>query len=354
MQDNLFHLLDTDHDGKVDETDFENAADRIGARCRATDAASLELRTRHRELFDRLYPPEPVTLERFHQTRPVPREAWARLAEAVVAVCDADGDGELDSVEFRAFLTGWGLRERDADMAFRRIDIDFSGTISRRELAETFEEFFTSDDPHTPGAWLFGPPAQRQTARIPYPTTEELPEETQRLLHALPPLNIFRMTAHAHTVFPAAITLSRALLAGMTLPGDLRELAVLQVATDLGATYVWTQHVSAAQAENVPRAKMIAIRDGRLDAPCLTETEQAALAFTAEVLRSGAATDSTFTRLHSLLSSRQIVELLIVTGFYTMISRISTALALDGDASQGDAVVGYATGTTQPGQPAGD
>ncbi|MGP4102983.1 EF-hand domain-containing protein [Nonomuraea sp. KM90] len=343
--DNLFHLLDTDGDSKIDKADFENAADRITARCQAGEAAGDELRSRHAELFDVLYPPGPVTRERFHQPRPVPREALGRLAEAVVAVCDTDRDGELDSAEFRAFLGGWGLAERDADMAFRHLDIDFSGTVSAQELAETFEEFYSSDDPHVPGTWLFGPIAHQQTARIPYPTPDELSGEARRLLQALPPLNIFRMAAHAQTVFPAAMGFSRAVLADMTLPGDLRELAVLQVAVDLGATYVWTQHVSAAQAEHTARSKMIAIRDGRLDAPCLTEAEQATVSFTAEVLHRGSASDTTFARLRRHLSPRQIVELLIVTGFYTMLGRISTALALDADASQGDAVVGYATGS---------
>ncbi|WP_067829220.1 EF-hand domain-containing protein [Actinomadura kijaniata] len=346
--DNLFRLLDTDHDGQVCRADFEHAADRVARRCGAGDEAHARLRAHHAELAASLCPPGPVGRERFHPPRAPSSPGLTSLAGAIVAACDSDGDGELGSGEFRAFLQGWGLSEQDADMAFRHLDVDFSGAISAMELAEAFEEFLTSDDPHVPGNRLFGPVDDGPSARLPYPDPDDLPAETRQLLAALPPLNIFRMAAHAHTVFPAAMNMSRAILADMELPGDLRELAVLQVAADLGATYVWTQHVSAARAEHTPRAKVIAIRDGRLDAPCLTAPEQATLAFTAEVLHRGRPSDSTFARLRRHLSPRQIVELLIVTGVYTMIGRITTALALAPDTSQGDAVVGYATDTANP------
>jgi len=238
------------------------------------------------------------------------------------------------------------VAEADADQAFRQPDIDLSERVSTEELTEAMEEYFRSDDANAPGNWLFGPvqASSGPSARIGYPDLADLPPETRQILDALPKLNVFRMVAHAHSAFPPFIRMAKALLAELELPGDLRELAVLQVANELDATYVWTQHVGAARSERTPRAKIVAVGDGRLDASCLTEEEQASLTFTAEVLRRNRPSDATFERLRRHLSPRQIVELLIVIGCYTMVSRLTTALELDADRSQGDRVVTYAQG----------
>lgn len=343
---NQFQLLDTDRDGLVAKADFNAVAARLAQACGADQHTARRLHDRHAALWDLLYPHPELAVEQFLQPRPPALAALQPFAEDVVGVCDSDADGELGPGDFRTLMSAWHLPGDDADHVFRRLDVDFTGSVSATELAEAFEELYTALDPHLPGLWLFGPIDHGPTARLPYPDPATLPPDVRRLLEALPPLNIFRMTANAPSVFAAAINLSRAVIGELELPGRLRELAILKVAGDLDATYVWTQHVSAARAERTPRAKLLAVRDGRLDAPCLSQDEQAVLAFTAEIMRGGHVSDTTFARLRTHLSPRQIVELIIATGTYTIVGRLTTALTLEPDTPQGDAVVRYASATS--------
>lgn len=344
---NHLRLLDSDGDGVVRRDDYLAAAARIarafGVEPDAPPAQTLAVR--FSDLCDLLGTGDAAD-NGSGVTDPAALVPVIRAtADAVVAVCDADGDQELSGHEFRRMLAAWGLPAEHADAAFDCLDIDLSGHLSGQELREAFEEFYCSDDPDAPGNWLLGPvETEGSKARLPYPDPDALPPQTRQILDALPQLNVFRMLAHAESAFPAAMGLAKALLADLQLPGDLRELAVLQVAHELDATYVWTQHVGAAYAESTPRAKIVAVRSGRLDAACLTEAEQACLSFTAEVLHRNHASDATFERLRRSLSPREIVELLIVVGVYTLVSRLTTALEIDADRDAGAGVVGFARG----------
>lgn len=347
-----FGLLDRDGDGHIDRNDFANVARRI---CGILDidaesAAGRELLEAHTTVYEQVCGANSsrVTFDEFvrgAQATLLSGEGGVRtvmgpLVRAVLQACDSDGDHELSSVEFRRLLLAWGLSEEHAIAAFASLDLDKGAQLSERELLEAMEEFYLSDDPYAPGSSMFGPigETKRSTVRIPYADPTGLPEHILRSLAALPPLKIFHMMAHAHTAFPGIIQMAKAIYTELELPGDLRELAILHAAKILGGNYVWTHHVSAAQHEGVARDKIAAVRDGRLTAPCLTEVEQAMLAFVSDCMHSNRPNDITFERLAKHLPPRQIVELLIAVGAYTMFSRLVLALDIDLDRSAGDRV----------------
>ncbi|GAA2382511.1 EF-hand domain-containing protein [Nonomuraea africana] len=78
-------------------------------------------------------------------------------ASAVAELCDEDGDGRVGPREFRMLLSAFGTAYDDVDEAFDRLDHDRDGTLAVADLVEAAREFYTGDDPHAAGNWLFGP-----------------------------------------------------------------------------------------------------------------------------------------------------------------------------------------------------
>ncbi|MFD9721535.1 EF-hand domain-containing protein [Streptomyces sp. NPDC059076] len=80
------------------------------------------------------------------------------LAEAFLAVADTDGDETVDEEEFFAFQHGHfpNLTRQAASVAFRYLDRDGDGRLSRDEFVSGVIEFWTSRDPQAPGTWWTG------------------------------------------------------------------------------------------------------------------------------------------------------------------------------------------------------
>jgi 4-carboxymuconolactone decarboxylase len=189
-------------------------------------------------------------------------------------------------------------------------------------------------------------------ARLPYPDPDQAPDRVREALAAVPPLNIFRMLAHAETAFRPFLRFGGAILGELQLDPRLRELAILQVAAQSGADYEWVQHAAIALAVGVTEEQIEAVRGGAIEqARSLSEIERAVLRFTAEVIANPRVSDETFAAVRRGLSSREIVELLLTVGEYLMLARVMTTLELELD----DAVGGRALGAAGrgPGPEAG-
>ena len=64
-------------------------------------------------------------------------------------------------------------------------------------------------------------------ARLPYVNPATAPDPVREALDALPPLNVFRMVAHAETAFRPWLRFGGALLGAASLDPLLRELTVV-------------------------------------------------------------------------------------------------------------------------------
>ena len=79
------------------------------------------------------------------------------MVAAILAVGDTDHDGILSQAEFDGLEQAIGNAQQDAAVAFGKLDVDASGTLTVDELTEAAEAYHTGTDPDARGNWLFGP-----------------------------------------------------------------------------------------------------------------------------------------------------------------------------------------------------
>ncbi len=83
-------------------------------------------------------------------------DAVAGTAEAMFEAVDENGDGHISPYEYRRLVEAWTGRRTDTDEAFRLLDLDQDGHLSRTEFIGHWTEFWAGDDPEAPGSWVFG------------------------------------------------------------------------------------------------------------------------------------------------------------------------------------------------------
>lgn len=177
-------------------------------------------------------------------------------------------------------------------------------------------------------------------ARLPYVDPAEAPEEVRKTLERLPlSLNIFRTMAHASTNFRPLIALGTSILSQQALSPLVRELAILQTAKRTGAQYEWVQHVPIAKIVGATDAQIAALEVQELESEVFSAAEKAALGFATELLSGFDASDAAFDRLRAHFSAREIVELILATGYYLMLGLLMKATRIDLDPASGDQIL---------------
>jgi Ca2+-binding EF-hand superfamily protein len=75
----------------------------------------------------------------------------------VFDVFDGDGNGTICEAEWASFLKVHNVSPIYAQFVFPAIDLNQDGRLSKAELLTLLREFYFSDEPATPGNFLFGP-----------------------------------------------------------------------------------------------------------------------------------------------------------------------------------------------------
>ena len=165
-------------------------------------------------------------------------------------------------------------------------------------------------------------------ARIPYPTPEQLPGKTRELLAKLPPINIFRMLAHADHVLEYFVRLGNRFLWKGSLDPVLREIAILRVGYLSACEYETFQHERIGRMLDMSDALIAAVRAGA-DAEPLSALERQVLRFVDDLVKNVRASDATFTPMCEQLTVKQLQELTLVTGYYMMVCRFLSTFDVD-------------------------
>ncbi len=167
-------------------------------------------------------------------------------------------------------------------------------------------------------------------ARIPYPDMAQAHPKVREAYEALPAkLNIFRMLAHAERNYAGFMQLGGTILGRQKLDARLRELAILRIAQVSRARYEWDQHVPIALAAGVTQEQIDALEAGRSEAASFDKTDGLLLDFTGEVMRDVRASDASLARMTEQFSSQEVVELVLVIGFYMMVARLLETTGVD-------------------------
>src|SRR5215468_6483600 len=131
-----------------------------------------------------------------------------------------------------------------------------------------------------------------------------------------PPANAFRMFAHAPALGAATLKLVFALLTETALDPALRERIILRVSQRCDCRYAWVQHVAIARGVGVLDAQIAALERGELPIGLFDERSSAAFALADDVLANCHAADRIFATPQDLLSPRELVELLLLIGYF--------------------------------------
>lgn len=165
-------------------------------------------------------------------------------------------------------------------------------------------------------------------ALLPYPLIDDIEDPALRaLMREAPALNLLLMESHAQGVVEAVMYLSYSVLNRSVAPRNLRAIAFLRLCGVVGSTYEYAQLAKVARNFGLSEEKIEAARDGRRSV--LTPEEILVVQLAEELASGPKASRETLRALESILSAREICELIIGIGFYLMQSRVIETLELE-------------------------
>ena len=164
-------------------------------------------------------------------------------------------------------------------------------------------------------------------ARIAYPEPASQSEEVRDRLQRTGQLNINRMLSHAERAMLAYSRLGTCLLLKGKLDPVLREIVILRIGQLCGSAYEWHQHVSVARAVGMSEATLQTIADQAFDR--LTPAQQIAVTIAEQIRQDSGARADTIALAKVHFTDEELVELLLVAGFYIMTAGVLVSLDVE-------------------------
>jgi alkylhydroperoxidase family enzyme len=160
------------------------------------------------------------------------------------------------------------------------------------------------------------------------PYAPEIKAALERIMPpGVPPLVLFTTLARNPRVF------GRFMAGGLLDKGSIslrdREIMIDRTTARCGSEYEWGAHATffAEKAELTP-AQMHATVHGKSDDPAWNNHEQAIVRLADELHETNSVSDALWQALKAELSDEQILELIVLAGFYHMVSYLTNALRL--------------------------
>jgi 4-carboxymuconolactone decarboxylase len=170
-------------------------------------------------------------------------------------------------------------------------------------------------------------------ALIPYADEDPRDERVRALVARLPEprINLFTMLANAPALAGPALRLGEAILTKGDLDAVVRELAILHTAQRTGTEYEWVQHEEIARLIGVGEERIEALRRGETDGAPFDARESLALRLVGAVLDGGTPPPELVTEVEREFGRAELIELMLVAGFYAMLGGVMRAVQLDVD-----------------------
>jgi AhpD family alkylhydroperoxidase len=157
------------------------------------------------------------------------------------------------------------------------------------------------------------------------PLVERIVAERGELLH------LYQMLLHSPPLAEGWLHYLTRVRQRLDLPGDLRELVIMQVAHLNGAPYEAAQHAPIAQREGVSVAALAALPAWQAAEALFTPAQRLALALADTMTRQVQVSAEQIGAVRAALGERQTVELVGVIAAYNMVSRFLEALHIHHD-----------------------
>lgn len=155
-------------------------------------------------------------------------------------------------------------------------------------------------------------------------------EELAKLAKGRGILNLHRTMAHAPALMKASGNMAMAFRHDAKLERDIAEIVVLRTAQVVDCDYVWRRHLSLARSAGVTEQQIADIARWP-DSTAFTPAQKTALDFTEQAAKGMSTDDATFAALQRYFSSREIVELTMLIGFYVSTAIFVKTLAVPDD-----------------------
>lgn len=156
-------------------------------------------------------------------------------------------------------------------------------------------------------------------SRITYKELADAAPETAAMLADRLPLNLYRGMLHAGPAFMGLLRFSEG-LQQHTLTKRLRELVILRIAFLTGSRYEIHQHRTVAALLGITEAEIAAVEAGD-DLSHFDQREQDLLRFVGDVNENVRASDQSFEAVRRHFDERQLVEIVLLAGYYGMLAR---------------------------------
>jgi 4-carboxymuconolactone decarboxylase len=159
-------------------------------------------------------------------------------------------------------------------------------------------------------------------SRIPLPDRASHSHEVREAIGERPANVSLLMAAASGPVYRGLGQLGSALIRGSPLPPKLRELAILRVGYISRSAYEVFQHEALARHIGMDEAQIDAIRAGDGASPALGQAERDVMAFVEDIVVNVRASDATLAAVRQHLDISQLVDLIVVTGYYMTVCRL--------------------------------
>jgi 4-carboxymuconolactone decarboxylase len=133
------------------------------------------------------------------------------------------------------------------------------------------------------------------------------------------PLNIFRTMAHHPVLLKQFNRMGGALLRRGLLSARAREIVILRVGWRSGSVYEFGQHTVIARRAGLQEHEIVSLAKSSIGDDFASD-ERDLIALADEIAMTSSVTDATWNRLAARWSDGELVELLLLAGYYRMVS----------------------------------